>query len=814
MTSRLRLIIFLFAAAELAAQSNSGGTLQGLVKDQSGAAIAGVRVSLKNVLTGFNTSVESDSRGAYRLLNVPYNTYHLEARVAKFAPFSVDLDVRSNVAQTLDIALRVGDQNTALEVHAFGDEVLENVPYAHTDASAAMIARLPVSAPGSRLSDAILFSAPGVVADSDGFFHPLGDHAQVGFSIDGQPITDQQSKRFSTQMPLNAIQSMELITGAPNAEYGDKTSLVVNAITKSGLGLDRVAASTAASYGSFGTLSTENSLALGQKRWGNFLVANGERSGRFLDTPEFRPYHAIGNGQTIFNRLDYQINDKNAFHLNILGARNWFQIPNTLDNLNSDQRQNTRSLNIAPSFQHTYSANLLLSVNAFFRKDWVDFIPSRDIFADSPVTAAQERTLANNGVRFDAAYVKGRINFKSGVQYSQTNLMEDFRLGITDPEALGDDFTDELKPYDLTQRSGRLFRFNERSSIKQTAWYAQNALTLGNLILNTGLRIDYYNGIVTRTGVQPRGGFSYRVKRTGTILRGSYSRTMETPYNENLLLSSSTGSGGLATNVFFGFGTKPLEPGNRNQYNVGLQQAIGNFMVLEGDYFWKFTRNAYDFGVLFNTPITFPVSWYKSNISGVSFRLSTREWRGFQAFTTLGSTRARFFPNSTGGLLFVSPIDGGSVFRIDHDQKYQQNTHFRYQLPKRGPWVSLTHRFDSGLVTTGIPSCEDGEDLTDNQKASIGFRSSRTGCSSDLINIPQPGTENDDHNPARMKGRNLFHLGAGHDNVFGGDRLKVNVRLGIINLTNKVALYNFLSTFGGTHFVSPRMISVSVGLSF
>ena len=74
-----------------------------------------------------------------------------------------------------------------------------------------------------------------VVADSNGFFHPLGDHAQTSFSIDGQPISDQQSKIFSTQIPLNAISSMELITGAPAAEYGDKTSLVVNAVTESGL---------------------------------------------------------------------------------------------------------------------------------------------------------------------------------------------------------------------------------------------------------------------------------------------------------------------------------------------------------------------------------------------------------------------------------------------------------------------------------------------------------------------------------------------------------------------------------------------------
>ena len=53
-----------------------------------------------------------------------------------------------------------------------------------------------------------MFSSGAVAADSNGFFHPLGDHAQTSFSIDGQPISDQQSKNFSTQIPLNALQSI------------------------------------------------------------------------------------------------------------------------------------------------------------------------------------------------------------------------------------------------------------------------------------------------------------------------------------------------------------------------------------------------------------------------------------------------------------------------------------------------------------------------------------------------------------------------------------------------------------------------------
>ena len=97
-----------------------------------------------------------------------------------------------------------------------------------------------VSIQAGQLSSAITYSTGAVAADANGFFHPVGDHAQTTFVVDGQPISDQQSKVFSTQIPTNALQGMELITGSPDAQFGDKSSLVVNATTRSGLGANKV----------------------------------------------------------------------------------------------------------------------------------------------------------------------------------------------------------------------------------------------------------------------------------------------------------------------------------------------------------------------------------------------------------------------------------------------------------------------------------------------------------------------------------------------------------------------------------------------
>ncbi len=82
------------------------------------------------------------------------------------------------------------------------------------------------------------------------------------------------------------------------------------------------------------------------------------------------------------------------------------------------------------------------------------------------------------------------------------------------------------------------------------------------------------------------------------------------------------------------------------------------------------------------------------------------------------------------------------------------------------------------------------------------------------MKIPADGTANDDHNPPRIAPRHLLDIGFGTDNLFQTDRTHVTFRVGIANLANKVALYNFHSTFAGTHFVAPRAYTASLGFVF
>ena len=124
-----------------------------------------------------------------------------------------------------------------MTVEATGEDLLDNYPTFHTDISKELFDKMPLESQSSSVSSLVTLSSPGIAADSNGLFHGLGDHAENSFSVDGQPITDQQSKVFSNQIPVDSIESMEVISGAPPAEYGDKTSVVIKVTTRSGQGM-------------------------------------------------------------------------------------------------------------------------------------------------------------------------------------------------------------------------------------------------------------------------------------------------------------------------------------------------------------------------------------------------------------------------------------------------------------------------------------------------------------------------------------------------------------------------------------------------
>ncbi len=913
-------VILVSAACSIACiagtqSAGNSGSITGTVSDSTGAVVPNATVEIRNPVSAFERSTTTDSSGHFEFTNIPFNRYHLSVKAEGFAPYATDVEPRSSVPVTIPISLQVSGSTTQVTVEADATDLLENDPTFHQDMDKNLRARMPLESQSSQMSSLVTLATPGVASDSNGLFHGLGDHAENSFSVDGQPITDQQSKVFSNQIPLDAVQSMEVISGAPPAEYGDKTSVVVNVTTQSGLGVTTPHGDVTASYGSFGTSNVDFNMAYGGKKWGNFISASGMNSGRFLDTPEFVVMHDKGNQLNLFDRVDYQVSTADTVHLNAGFTRSWFQTPNTFDAQNAtpwngavvnnggldpngnvvgptDQRAQIKTFNIAPSWTRIINNNTVFTLGTFVRRDAFNYYPSNNPFADlGPInlqreTVGQNRTLLNAGARPELSYVKGIHNIKAGLVYQQTFLDEHDRLGVVDPtllpsltDANGKPCLDtaaglalaapcsNLLPYDLT-RGGGIYQFNGHTDVKELSMYVRDNITKGNWSLNLGLRSDFYNALTTHKEIQPRLGIAYNVKPSNTVLRVSYARTLETPFNENLVLSS-VGCFNPVLNPLLGCfeANQPtaLQPGWRNEFHAGVQQAIRRYAVFSGEYIWKFTHNAYDFSILGNTPITFPIEWNRSKIPGFAGRLSVPDLHGFSALVVFSSVAARFFTPQLGGAGAVpsAVLAGGSTpFRIDHDEQFNSTTHIQYQPWKKGPWLGFNWRYDSGMVAGQTPcyggNCAQTTTLADGTTPAIALTDSfgipltadqqfQAGlfCGSEratptssvgvpgpagssalvcpvsqfgsrLLQVPAPNTENDDKNPPRIASRNLFDVALGDDNLFkfGGDRYRVSLQLTAINIANKYALYNFLSTFSGTHYVTPRTLTAELGFHF
>ena len=575
----------------------------------------------------------------------------------------------------------------------------------------------------------------------------------------------------------------------------------------------------------------------------------------------------------------------------------------------TDQRSKIGTFNIAPSWTHVLNTHAVVTLGTFVRRDDYNYYPSSDPFADlgppslQRQSVGQNRTLTNTGIRSDLSYVRGINQIKAGVTYEQTFLNENDTLGIVDPtynapcitavatspvnpfpyvaapglspaDCLGNTGPDQqnsasnsnapgsafypyynqiLAPYDLT-RGGSPYVFHGHTDVKELALYVRDVITKGNWSLNLGLRGDLYNGLTVARQAEPRVGVAYNVKKTNTILRVSYARTLESPFNENLILSSTGCSNAVLAPLLLCTpgASGALNPGFRNEFHAGLEQAFGKYLVFSGEWITKYTHNGYDFSVLGNTPITFPIEWHNSKIPGYAGRLSVPEIHGFSALMVFSSVAARFFQPQIGGAGSTVATAAGLPFRIDHDEKFNQTTHLQYQPWKRGPWVGFNWRYDSGLVAGNAPcygvgdanDCPQsttigaqpgvflqdvfGNPLSADQEFQAGFtcngiRATPTSplpspcpapLGSSLIQVPANGAENDDHNPPRIASRNLFDLSIGHDNLFHGDKYKWSAQLTVINLANNYALYNFLSTFSGTHYVTPRTLTAELGFHF
>lgn len=778
-------LLFVCACRLVLAQSTA--SLVGVVQDVTGAAIAHVRITLNNPVTGFRVDYRTGSDGTFEIRNIPFHTYEVWFEKDGFGPHVETLSLRSSGPHAMTVRLAPAGLRESITVAASGgllvdpEETGTRVQMNQRD-----IERLSLQA-GNRGLESVLVSMSGFAQNANGAIHPRGAHNQMTFVIDGMPISDQLTGAFANAIDPNIVQTVELFTGNIPPEYGSKVSAVANVTTKSGLGTGRrLAGSTLIQAAQFDLLSQVTHLAGENGHLGYSTVVNTSKTNRYLDSVSLDNLHNGGNNQRVFSRFDWHPGARDGFRLNLMAGRASFQLANLRSRHagGMDQRQLLRDGAVSLGWLRTLGARTTLDVNISARKAQSWLKPSA---GDIPVTASQARQMSTVTAGARLTWQRGRHVVRTGLDVQCYPVSEHFTVGITSPkfnDAASEGFNPNLIPIDLT-RGGRLFEFRGHGTGGLYSGFFQDAITAGPWNFSLGLRFDAYRFLVNGNQLQPRVGASWHLKRTATVLRASYSRLYQTPPNENLLLSSSPQAAALtppAVQEALG-GWAPIRPEEQNLLEVGLQQALGTKASLNIAYYHKNSRNLQDNNNFLDTGIIFPIALARIRVNGVEGRLTGPPIRGFSYTLSVTHSRATATPPFTGGLFLgneaVEPFSQGP-FRIDHDQPLSIHGVVNYSHP-RGFYWTLSSRYDYGLVANPSDPEEVARDPDFNDLLPY-VRLHRT--------------------PARVAPRNIIDLVIGFERI--RDRKKRHdVGLQLTNVTNRTALYNFQSIFVGTRVVQP-----------
>ena len=775
------------------------GSVQGVVKDPTGALVPNAKVTITQPVTGYNQTTQTDVQGSFKLVNIPFNTYKVRVEAIGFHPDEESIDLETTIPLSLELSVSLEEATAAVTISTTGSAMLETDRTASdTDLNQTILER-PVGASPSRGIEAMVASTPGFVTDDNGRMHPRGSESQVQYVIDGVPITDNLSAIFSTSLDARTLRTVEVLTGGIPAEFGDKLGGVINVNTRSGLE-GPTQGGVSISGGSFSTGEVSADFATHTQKLGFLTNLSASTSQRYLDPPVIENFHNFGRSGKGFFRLDYQFDTNNTLRgVFTFGGSN-FQVPNRLNQelAGQHQRQQLRDNAQNVSFQHIFSPNSVAQFSFFHRQSNAKLLSNA---SSRPVVADQDRTLQNYGGIGSLALTRGSHNIKFGGQFTITPIEEQFSFYPTVHFPDLEDENGNILPNPVNSfTSTNPFVFNGSKTGRTLSAYIQDRFTLAkNLTLDLGVRYDSYKLVVSEQAVSPRIGFAYYIPRTQTTLRASYNRLFQPPPAENLLLASSPQAAALSPiAVLQGFtNVEPVLPDTQHAFEAGAQQLLSKFFRLNLTVYQKRIQNFSDKDQFFETGVIFPIAISSGRVTGEEARLESTEFHGFHTFVSYANARAYGVTPIRGGLfLGEDPQDlsiDGLKFANDHDQRNEAQFQVSYNHRKSGLYATFNGRYDSGVPVEVEPRTTLAEFVAG------GF---------DPRLYPEI-----DFQRGRVKPRMIFDFSIGAD-LLQKERVSMNVQFDVQNLTNELFLYNFESVFSGTHVGYPRLFSGRLSLRF
>ncbi len=775
------------------AQANAG-FVRGTVTDEHGAVVQGATVRLTNAITEYVQTAITDAQGNYQLVDVPFSSYTLTVEANGFAHTTRAVVVRSNLLQRTDVQLSVAPLSQTVNVVSEHEllDAEKTAPSVVIDRT--RIETFPTAQP-SRATEQLIATAPGMTLDANARLHARGIEYQIQYSIDGVPVTDTIAAAFASSPDPRNFRSVEVTTANVPAEYGNKLAGLIAVNTRSGLEIPK-AGSVSYSGGSFQTHEGSFDFGGHTRKWGYFMSAAATTTDRFLDPPALENFHNHGTSAKGFFKLDYQATEKDLLRANFFLDGQRFDVPNLPDQeeAGQDQRRRTGDNMQSFSWQHVFSPNTV-SYLAFFQR--YNAAKLRSNMLATPVFAEQSRHQSNIGALGSITHFVRHHTIKAGFEFERFPITESFTFAIANLEALLEtqpDLTEEAQEFTLAHP----FFFRAQHTGTEGSAYIQDHINAANnLTFDLGVRFDSYHFRVDKNFVSPRLGAAYRIARTGTVLRGSFARFMETPALENLLLSSSEEARLFSPASEEGEEAgAPVRVSRESQVDVGFEQEFGRYVRFDADYYYRRLNSPPEITNFLETGIIFPANLARSRSKGVETRLDLARVHGFSGFLSYTNLHIYGFAPINGGLFLGEALDtlsrAGQQIKIEEDQRNTAVFETRYDLLPHHFFVAFMGRHDSGYSVELEPDAMRGE-----------FAAEFPDKILDQVNFER----------GFIHPHTVFNVAVGKEFALN-EHVGMRGQFNIENLSDKFYLITFESVFSGTTIGRPRAYSGRISFNF
>lgn len=803
------------------------GKITGIVTDsQTGEVLVGASV----VLEGTKVGAASDIEGYYVILNVPPGKYTVSSSVVGFTRKSVTgVTVSVDLTTKLDFALTPTlVEGEEIVVTAERRVIRKDLTSSESRVDAAQIASLPVS----EVSEVLALQA-GITVDRGGGIHIRGGRtSEVAYWVDGVSVSDVYDGSQAVQVDNNSVQELQVISGTFNAEYGQAMSGIVNIVTKDGDPTFHGNLQTYVSDylpdddGIFFNLSDDVNPADNYNIEGSLSGPLGVEGMTFYASGRYFKSDGWLYGNRVFNtdgslavpvdtlrnasgsqiallpprnpvpmnsrkrvsgqaKLTYQFSGEMKVSLSGLYSDITFRdfdhgrtyIPD------GDVEKFDRGYNGTLLWTHTLGATSLYTVNlSYLNKRFKEYLyenpfDSRYIVDPTPRPSnlLEYSKFGTNNHRFvrntesrvakiDYTNQISRLHqLKAGVEGKLHRLyLEDYNLSFT--ETSGGRFIPALP-----ERFGPFYQEYSEVPLELSA-YAQDKLEYENMVVNVGIRVDYFNSkgqlpvdpqdpnafnpakdenrvdlngdgvksdleqldpsvlsarlarwykkATAKSSISPRLGISYPITDRG-VLHFSYGHFLQIPSFIHLyqnpgfkVLPTQSGVQGV-------YGNPDLEPQKTVMYEIGLQQQLTNNLSFDVTGFYRDIRDWVTTSPAIpirDASATTSVSNYTiyenrdyANSRGVTVSVTKRPsdmWSMNFSYTFQTAEGINSNPDDAQAALVSNSQPAQQLVALDWDQTHTANLTVGFGQEDWG--IFVLGRFGSGLPFTPVLNQAEG----------------------------------------------------------------------------------------------------------